>query len=177
MFCRWWGKSEGEGKMETSSNWWIQIRSSNVEHQSNQDLRSSSRHHKACKALQPCWRSKSAGKYLHIHCSWATWTASLLSCEGPISDERQNILPWKCKYTYPHRGGHSQMINGGLEVFPLVDYLLELHFLFLGTSHSHLLPCSPCAASGCRNWLESKANWRFEMILYWLFFFFSIRET
>lgn len=65
----------------------------------------------------------------------------------------------------------AQMINRGLEVFPPANYILELHFLFLGSPVSHLLPRSTFAASGCRNWLGSKANWRSKMILYWLFFF------
>lgn len=71
-----------------------------------------------------------------------------------------------------------QMINGDLKTFPLVNYILELHFLFLGTSHSHLLPCSTFAASGCRNRLGSKAIWRFEMILYWVvcLFFFNMED-
>lgn len=162
--------------MKTSSNWWIQIRSSNVECQSNQDLRFSSWHHKACKVLQICWCSKSAGKDLHIHCNWTAWTVSLLSWKLLISDERQNVLPLKMQiYLPPQRQPLTDDKWRPWSVSSLVDYILELHVLFLGTSHSHLLPCSPLAASGCRNWLKSKANWRFEMILYWLFFL--IRET
>lgn len=106
--------------------------------------------------------------------------------QEPSTSSRPAILGWQDPFTLFLKVAHfapenanihsppevpcSQMINGGLEVFPPAHCILELHFLFLGTVLSHLLPCSTFAASGCRNWLGSKANWRSKMIFYWLFF-------
>jgi hypothetical protein len=44
----------------------------------------------------------------------------------------------------------AQMINRGLEVFPPANYILELHFLFLGSPLSHLVPRSKI----CCLWLQ-----------------------
>lgn len=129
--------------------------------------------------------------YAWLPGQWVTPTTEDSTCSTTRQHQEYPPHPNKCRAASLHpdcfwrKAAHSasananthsptevpaQMINRGLEVFPPVNYILELQFLFLGSPVSHLLPHSTFAASGCRNWLGSKANWRSKMILYWLFF-------
>lgn len=97
----------------------------------------------------------------------------LLSCSVPISDERQNILPLKMQINLPPQ--RHPLRNDKWRPWSVSSS--ELH-IRITLSISGNFALSPIASSTiCCFWLQklilgSKANWRFEMILYWLFFFF-----